>query len=117
MKLLERELDAKVKALCDRFGWIRYHVVKPKYGPAGFPDLTLARGDHFAVIELKKDLGARGGMEDEHVGPSPAQKKWLDAAAIATHVDVALWRPVDLEAIEAFLADPDSVPTPGIWRA
>jgi len=110
----ERELDAWVNALCDLHGWSRYHVVRPEHGRPGFPDLTISRGEVYAVIEEKRSKGARGGEHDQHVNVKPEQAVWLDAAARARWLLAAVWRPTDAVRIEEFLSGERPDP-PGLW--
>lgn len=96
-------------------GWLTYHVVRPEYGPPGFPDRILSRGDVVAVVELKRSLGPRGGSVHEHVDVSDRQREWLDAIDAARWLASAVWRPGDVSGIRAFLAG-ELEEIPGLWK-
>lgn len=112
---LERELDRYVVELAALHGWLTYHVVRPEYGPPGFPDRVLARNDVVAVVELKRSAGPQGGTIHEHVDVSDRQRAWLDAIDRARWLASAVWRPGDVIGIRNFLEDPAGE-IPGLWR-
>jgi hypothetical protein len=58
-------------------------------GDPGVPDLLAIRGPELLVAELKSATGAY----------RPGQREWLDAFAAVTSVEVATWRPGDLDEI------------------
>lgn len=119
---LETELDRWVTELCRVGGWMRYHVVRPERGPAGFPDLILSKGDVFAVVEEKRSYGPKGGRfvggssgtGGVGVDAKPEQAAWLDAAARARWLLSCVWRPTDAVRIEEFLRG-DRPDPPGLW--
>lgn len=97
--MLERDLEELVRRLALSLGWLRYHTLRPKGSPAGFPDDVLVRDDRLIFAELKR--------QTEH--PAPAQETWLDGlrrvAAAVEHtydcegsggIEVYVWRPSDL---------------------
>jgi hypothetical protein len=92
-QMTEQELLDNVIELGHLFGWriAHFRPAMTKHGwrtavsadGAGWPDLTLVRGDRIIFVELKS---AKGRLSDE-------QQIWLDALM---HVGkVCCWRPVD----------------------
>lgn len=83
----------------------------------GYPDLTLVRAKdrRLLFVELKRDLGPRGGGIHSHVQPTDEQLAWMaDLRAAATRrdqcgradhaaFDVHLWRPSDFARVEEWL--------------
>ena len=95
--LRERELQNAVISLARMRGWRVAHFLPHGTGKnrgtwrtpvqadgAGYPDLTLVRGDRLLFVELKQD-----GKY-----PNPKQRAWLDALE-ATPAEVYVWRPAD----------------------
>lgn len=77
------------------FTWTSIH------SPAGFPDLVLCKprstGDGRVIFaELKTDKGK----------VTPAQQAWIDDLA-AAGMEAVVWRPADIDAILATLAQED----------
>jgi hypothetical protein len=133
--LTETDFRAQVVQLATLCGWRSYFVEQStreivrrsgarvrvrNVNPAGvgFPDLVLVRARDARLIfaELKRDLGPRGGGEDQHVNPTTEQRAWLDdLTAVAAFigkatariglpiVDVKVWRPRDMPEIERLL--------------
>lgn len=100
--ITEASWQRTVLDLARRLGWLAYHP--PKAGvrangsvrlvPAGFPDLTLVRGDRLVFAELKRETGKT----------TPAQDEWL-AALAATGAQTFVWRPSDLDHVRTVLGD------------
>jgi VRR-NUC domain len=61
---------------------------------AGYPDLTLVRGERLVFAELKS----------EHGRLAPRQKRWLDALRAVKGCEVYVFRPSDWDEIQAVLA-------------
>jgi hypothetical protein len=101
--ILERDWQATVVDLAKRRGWRWY--APPKAGvrangsvrlvPAGFPDLTLCRGDRLVFAELKRETGKT----------TPAQDEWLAALAAVPGASCFVWRPSDLDHVRTVLGD------------
>jgi len=75
--------------------WIFYHTLRSTGSTAGYPDLCLVRGETLLYAELKSPHGR----------VTPAQAAWLQALGAVTHVEAAVWRPADWDAIERQLLD------------
>lgn len=127
--LSEKDWRNTVVDLAERLGWRCFYVDQStRYSEAagrrvrninvrgqGFPDLVLVRGRDARLVfaELKRDLGPRGGGEDQHVNPTDEQKAWLADLEAAAHkndgcglhpaFEVHLWRPADYDAIAVTL--------------
>lgn len=69
-----------------------YYATPVQADGAGFPDLILVRGERMVVAELKASWGRF----------EPGQEEWL-AALRATAVEVYVWQPTDMDAIEEVL--------------
>jgi len=69
-------------------GWNVFHAYDSRRCPGpGFPDLTMVHPQRgFLMAELKS----------EHGRVTAAQQQWLDALS-AAGVEVAVWRPSDLD--------------------
>lgn len=80
--------QAKVIELAKLYGWRWYHTYDSRRSNAGFPDLTLVKGDRLVFAELKSPKGR----------VSREQREWLEALA-ATGAEVGLWRPEDLPTV------------------
>ena len=80
----EKSLEEAVRDACKSLNLLRYHTLRPKGSPAGFPDDVIV-GTRVLYRELKR----------EGEKPSPAQVEWIDRLAAAGQ-DVAVWRPTDL---------------------
>ena len=63
-------------------GWRAYHTHDSRRSAAGYPDLTLCRGDRLLFVELKSLKGRT----------SPEQRAWLDALRRVPGVEVYEWR-------------------------
>lgn len=88
----EKQFMEAVIEYARRLNWLVYHTHTSKYSEAGYPDLTLVRGDRLVFAELKTERGR----------VSVAQERWLDALRRAT-TEVWLWRPRDWPEIEDVL--------------
>ena len=64
-------------------GWLTYHTYDSRRSQAGFPDLTMVRGDRLIFAELKSQKGQ----------PNPAQEIWLTTLGTVIGAEVYLWRP------------------------
>lgn len=93
LAVTEAELQANVLDLASRFRWLSYHVFDSRRSAAGYPDLTLVRGDRLIFAELKSE---RGRVTTE-------QQDWLAALGEVTTVDAHLWRPSSWPEIDEAL--------------
>jgi hypothetical protein len=103
--LTEAGFQLQVVSLAKRGGWRIYHAPDNRPGrrtgkpqtvvgdTAGFPDLLLIRGSTLLVVELKTDTGRL----------RPGQQDWLDAF-VQVGAESYLWRPRDIEDVQARLA-------------
>lgn len=89
----ERDFQRSVTDLARVTHWLTYHTHDSRRSAAGFPDLTLVRGDRLVFAELK-----RAGQN-----PTEAQREWLEALGRVERVEAHLWRPGDWEEIERVL--------------
>ncbi len=101
----EAILQAKIMDLARLFGWRRAHFrtayqpgaerwLTPMSGEKGFPDLVLIRPPRLIFAELKSEKGRL----------SLDQELWLaDLEEIPTGIEVYLWRPSDIDEIQAIL--------------
>jgi hypothetical protein len=105
--ILEREWDRQLFAtgrkpgLATQLGWHSHWTFNSKGSAHGFPDRTLAR-ERVIFAELKRDLTGRAS-EDRNRQPSPQQRAWLDALAVAG-AECYLWRSGDLEEVARILS-------------
>ena len=110
----ERDFLISVVALAQAKRWLVAHFrhgltsrtdkngksvwVTPLQGDgAGYPDLTMVRGNRLLFAELKSEKGE----------VSKEQRRWLDALSICSEgtflVEVYIWRPHDWQAIVEIL--------------
>ena len=92
-QITEKTFQESVRQLAILRGWKGYHVWDPRHTPKGWPDCVLLRGCRIIVAELKTMTGK----------VSVAQQEWLDAWRTTGVVEVYVWRPCDMEAIERIL--------------
>ena len=85
----EREFANLVVQLAQIKGWKVYRTWNSLHSPAGYPDLTMARGTRegetvgrLLFIELKKESGKL----------TTAQRDWL-AALLVAGAEARIWRP------------------------
>ena len=90
----EKEFQARVRSEAEDAGWKVYAVYDSRKTPAGWPDLTLVRGNRLMFWELKREKKSK---------VSAAQTEWLDALA-ATGAETAVYRPSDIEEMLEKLA-------------
>jgi len=86
--MTEAQLDAAIKDLATRLGWLTYHTHRSDRSEPGFPDRVFVRGERLIFAELKNEKRL----------PTNEQTQWLnalcDVAAVAPHVvEVYVWRP------------------------
>ena len=85
----EAQWQRKVRDLCELYGWGPiYHTHDSRRSDAGFPDLTMVKGDRLVFAELKKETGKL----------TPEQRVWL-AALVAAGQEATVWRPSDLPRV------------------
>jgi hypothetical protein len=89
----EKQLQSAVVQWARLNGWLVFHPFDSRRSQAGFPDLTLVRGERLMFAELKATDGRVTG----------AQQEWL-AALAAAGCEVHVWRPGDWGQIERTLA-------------
>ena len=90
--MTEAQWQDAVLTLAGLYGWWHYHPYDSRRSVAGWPDLVLCRPPELLVVELKTDRGR----------VRPEQRDWLDRLA-ACGVEVAVWRPRDLDETHARL--------------
>ena len=93
----EREFQANVAEMATNFGWTLQHHWSERHSRAGWPDLTLCRGERLMFWELKQ----------ENRKPTPAQEEWLAKLALVAEtnpgIHVACFRPSDMPRIRELL--------------
>jgi hypothetical protein len=99
-EITEASWQSTVVALAKARGWTVYapppnrpangHIINTR---AGYPDLTMVRDGRILWAELKKETGKL----------TAEQVAWLDLLLLAG-AEVAVWRPSDLETVQAVLA-------------
>ncbi len=93
--LSEAQLSSLVVETARLGGWsLRYHTLRSKGSPSGFPDWVLLRPGRLLFVELKSESGK----------VRPEQQRWLDALeefayGFCMHVEVHVWRPSDWSEI------------------
>ena len=90
--LTELAWQAQVVELARTLGWRCYHTHNSQHSAAGFPDLTLARGERLLFAELKTTKGRT----------TAAQEEWLRALSVAG-AETYLWRPGEWDAVVGLL--------------
>ncbi len=90
----EKEFQARVRSEAEVYGWKVYAVYDSRKTPAGWPDLTLVRGNRLMFWELKREKKSK---------VTAAQTEWLEALA-ATGAETAVYRPSDIEEMLEKLA-------------
>jgi len=75
-------------------GWLVYHSWRSDHSPAGYPDLTLVRGERLVFAELKSQRGEL----------TSSQRAWLTDLERVPGVTVAVWRPDDWQEVQRALA-------------
>lgn len=93
--LTEKQFQQQVVDLARLFGYFVYHTYDSRRSEAGYPDLTLLRGQRLIFAELKTEKGRI----------RPTQQVWLDALKAAGQ-EAYLWRPSMFETIVATLRKP-----------
>lgn len=102
LRFTEAHFQQQVMNLATLHDWSTYHAPDNRPGRngrvqtvvAGWPDLTLVRGESLIFAELKTQTGR----------VSKAQERWLETLGRVPGVETYLWRPSDLDAIHARLA-------------
>ncbi len=93
--ITEKEFSQQVVDLARVLDWKVYRTWTSIHSPAGYPDLTMVRGDRLIFAELKTDKGKI----------SAAQSEWLEALGglINGKVKVYVWTPDDFDEIVKIL--------------
>ncbi len=92
LEIKEREFMGMVIELARLRGWRVFHTFDSRRSQAGFPDLTMVRGDRLVFAELKTINGKL----------TAAQEEWL-AALAQTPCEVNVWTPGHWEQIDEVL--------------
>jgi len=85
----EKDWQQLVYDTARRLGWLAYHPWRSDHSAAGYPDLTMVRGDRLIFAELKR--------QDKN--PTPKQQEWLNALTATGRCEVYVWRPDDWDAV------------------
>lgn len=83
----EKQFSQQVVDLARTLGWKCYRTFNSRFSPAGYPDLTMVRGNRIIFAELKVGKNF----------PSVAQGCWLSALAESGVGEVYIWWPESLE--------------------
>lgn len=89
----ERDFADTVVQRAKQLGWRVFRVWNSQHSPAGYPDLSMVRGERFVLAELKTMKGK----------VSPEQLAWIEDLN-RTPVEIYLWRPCDWGEVERVLA-------------
>ena len=92
-RISEKEFMSAVIELAKKNGWKVYHTFNSRKSEAGYPDLTLVRGNRLMFMELKR----------EGETPDAAQISWLEALG-ETRAEVYWFQPSDWAKIVQLLA-------------
>ena len=92
-QVTEKQWQAQVMEMAGWLGWSVYHTHDSRRSEAGFPDLTLVRGERLLFAELKTEVGRVSG----------AQERWLSMLRAVPGVEVFVWRPSDAKAVALVL--------------
>src|SRR5690348_14045149 len=92
--ITEKQFMQQVMDLARYTGWTAYHTWNSQHSTAGFPDLCLVRPPRLIFAELKTERGR----------VRPEQVAWLELLGDCPLVEVALWRPSDIDRIAKALA-------------
>ena len=90
----ERDWRQTVVDYARLHGWRVYFAWRSDHSPAGFPDLTLVRGERLVFAELKRHDGVL----------TDAQRAWLSDLSAVPGVEVFLWKPAAWDEVQAVLA-------------
>jgi hypothetical protein len=88
----EKKWQETVIGICKARGYLVYHTHDSRRCEPGFPDLVIVGHKRVIFAELKTIAGK----------VEPEQQAWLDALVSARQI-VFIWRPGDLEEINAVL--------------
>ena len=91
--ILEKDFQQTLIAYAQLAGWTIYHTYDSRRSEAGFPDLTMVRGNRLIFAELKSH---KGKLTKE-------QEAWLKQLSEVPSVEAYLWRPLDWPEIEKVL--------------
>ena len=94
LPITERAFAQQVVDLAHLHGWMVYRTWLSVRSPAGYPDLTLCRGERLLFAELKSDTGTL----------TPEQRAWLTALDGVPGVETYAWRPRNLDDAARVLA-------------
>ena len=89
----ERALMEYVIDLCKLAKWTFFHDHDSRRNPAGLPDLIMVKDGRIIFAELKTEKNKL----------SEAQNKWLAELQRCKNIEVYVWRPSDIPAIERTL--------------
>lgn len=87
--LSEAEFQGWLITTAQVLGWRAFHPYDSRRSEAGFPDVTLVRGERLIFAELKTMKGKVTG----------AQQDWLDALGQVPAVLAVVWRPDQMDEI------------------
>ncbi|MBP9897776.1 MAG: hypothetical protein KBF28_05345 [Gemmatimonadales bacterium] len=79
----ERQLQALVRLLALRLGYLHYHTHNSRRSEYGFPDSVIVKGSRLLFVELKSERGTL----------SVHQEVWLATLRLVPGVEVYVWRP------------------------
>lgn len=92
-KVTEAQFLRQVRDLSRMLGWSTFHPFLSKWSERGWPDIVLCRPPRLILAELKSDRGTL----------TADQERWQELLRACPGVEVAVWRPVDLQAIAELL--------------
>lgn len=89
----EKAFQQTVIEMATALGFTVYHTWRSDNSPAGFPDIIAIRGNRLLAWELKS---ARGHLSIQQVD-------WLTAFSGVERVEIGVYRPADMDLVEALL--------------
>lgn len=89
----EKDFQQMIVDYAQLRGWLVYHPYDSRHSAAGYPDLTLVRGDRLIFAEIKT---AMGKVSNEQI-------EWKTGLEMAGQMHY-LWRPDDWQEIVEVLA-------------
>jgi hypothetical protein len=105
----EKQFAQTVINMARAYHWIVGYTHDSRKSEPGEPDLRMVHPERHRVIfaELKTEKGrlSKGHYNQRQTRWLPGQDDWLKALRACPGIETFLWRPSDLDQIEAILRD------------